>query len=99
MRCPPVTDYNTASLLGNTGQGEWYSLEAETEGKYWRNATIVKTINAACQARSLDKLVQQTGQACFDACPQPTNQSSSCWIECASDRGLEEAHPYTHTRS
>jgi len=75
-------NYNTAALFGNTGQGEWYSLVSRDEGTMWRNATTLKKINAACQSRALDKLVQQTGQACFDACPQPTNQSSTCWVDC-----------------
>lgn len=75
-------NYNTAALLGQTGSGEWYSLVADDEGKYWRNATITKVINQKCQARSLDKHVQGAGTECFSACPQPTNQSSACWVEC-----------------
>ena len=75
-------NYNTAAFLGQTGSGEWYSLVASDEGKYWRNATIVKAINQRCQARALDAKVESEGKTCFSACPQPTNQSTACWIEC-----------------
>lgn len=75
-------NYNTAALFGNTGQGFWYSLVAKDEGKYWRNAKAVKIINQQCQTRALDQLVASTGKQCFSACSQPTNQSSSCWVDC-----------------
>ena len=75
-------NYNVASLFGNTGNGTWFSLVSKDEGKYWRNATIVKTINSKCQARPFDAFVEQTGSECFNACPQPKNQTSRCWIEC-----------------
>jgi hypothetical protein len=26
--------------------------------------------------------VARSGPSCFDACPQPTNTSSTCWISC-----------------
>jgi len=75
-------NYNIATLMGNTGGGEWYSLQSSDKSKYWRNATVVKMINAKCQARALETLVQTTGAACFGGCPQPTNQSTACWIDC-----------------
>ena len=75
-------NYNTAALLGQTGQGEWYSLSEDTKDKYWKNATIIKTINAKCQAEHFDGFVQQQGASCFSGCPQPTNQSSACWVNC-----------------
>jgi len=75
-------NYNLAALVGNTGGGEWYSLVGADQGKWWRRPTIVKTINARCQALALEALVQQTGQSCFGLCPQPTNQTSACWINC-----------------
>lgn len=71
-------DYNTAALLGSQdgSSGVWYSLPAEDEGVYWRNATVVKTIDASCQARWLDRTVTERGKSCFKRCPQPTNASS-----------------------
>ena len=81
-------NYNTAALLGQTGKGEWYSLSADTKGTYWRNATIVKTSNAACQAEHFDSFVEQQGATCFSTCPQPTNQSSACWVKCFFDTVL-----------
>lgn len=74
--------YNTATLLGNAGKGQWYSLATKDAGKYWRNATIVKTINQRCHSRGVDRLVTTTGKRCFEACPQPANQSSPCWVDC-----------------
>lgn len=75
-------NYNTAALLGNTGEGEWYSLLSKDEGVYWRNAKILKVINQRCQARAYDRAVETAGHACFSACPQPTNQTSACWVHC-----------------
>jgi hypothetical protein len=77
-------NWNAAALLGNTtgGGGLWYSLDAKNEGEYWRNATVVKAITADCHAQGLDSTVEQAGSACFDACEQPSNTSSACWIQC-----------------
>ena len=75
-------NYNAATRLGQTGQGAWYSLDAASEGRFWRNATIIKTINKRCQARAMERLVQTTGAPCFAKCPQPANRSSLCWVQC-----------------
>ena len=81
-------NYNAASRFGETGDGAWYSLVAAHEQRFWRNATIVKTINKRCQSRTVDHLVQRAGAPCFAKCPQPTNSSSLCWIQCFFDTVL-----------
>jgi len=59
---------------------------------HWRNAKIEKVINADCQARQLNTLVEQKGQPCFAACDQPANQSSPCWINCFFETVLGDGH-------
>ena len=39
-----------------TGNGQWYSLEQQFENTHWRNATVVKAINAECQRVWLKKV-------------------------------------------
>ena len=86
-------NYNTAALLGTGGAGgRWFSLASKDEGKFWRNATVVKAINSRCQAAGLDQAVQSRGKACFDACPQPTNSTSACWVDCFFATVLGSGH-------
>jgi hypothetical protein len=90
--------YNTAVLFGGndtyrtTGDGLWYSLNATKEGVHWRNPKIVKAINADCQARALDYLVETRGEKCFATCPEPSNTSSPCWINCFFETVLGQGH-------
>ena len=65
-------------FFGQTGGGEWYSLASDDEGKYWRNAKIVKAVNQRCQSRSLDSLVLQTGKACVCAMRIRTGGACGC---------------------
>lgn len=85
-------DYNVAALLGDRGGGRWYSLRKEDEGKFWRNAKIVKVINAGCQATALDALVAKRGEGCFRSCPQPLNTSTTCWVDCFFETVLGKGH-------
>ena len=85
-------NFNTAALLGDTGGGKWYSLPKADEGRLWRNAIIVKTIHADCQAKALDDLIEARGRTCFAGCPQPTNASSACWTECFFATVLGDGH-------
>ena len=72
-----------------TGNGNWYSFRAVDENKYWKNATIVKTINSDCQWRWLTKTVHTKGDACFSTCGSGSyNQSSACYIDCFFDTVL-----------
>lgn len=92
-------NFNTAALMGQTfvhkehkiqGNGNWYSLKGADKDKHWRNATILKTINAECQRKWLYESVVTHGHTCFNACPSPKNTSDSCWIECFFDTVLGE---------
>jgi len=89
-------DYNTAALMGfskesrlqnaDTGNGHWYSFTSKDEGTYWRNATIVKTINAECHWYWVEKTIHERGQDCFDSCPGGgVNTSDACYVGCFFD--------------
>jgi hypothetical protein len=71
--------------------GLWFSTLAEGQCKpngftdstcSWRVAEVSKKISKNCSDASVDGAVMKTGAACFQGCPQPTNQSSVCWIRC-----------------
>jgi len=89
-------DYNTAALMGfseesrlrnaDTGNGQWYSFTGKDEDTYWRNATIVKTINAECHWYWVEKTIHERGQDCFDSCPGGgVNTSDACYVGCFFD--------------
>ena len=88
-------DYNGAALLGDQGQGLWYSLRKEDENVFYRNVKIVKVINADCQARALDAAVRARGESCFSGCPEPTNTSSVCWVNCFFETVIGKGHNTT----
>lgn len=94
-------NYNTAVHMGEyvspegvpagsstSGNGTWYSLTSALKGKSWRNAKVVKAINADCQALALKKLIETRGSDCFSKCPSPTNSSSSCYVSCIYETTL-----------
>lgn len=71
--------------------GAWYSSRSEGEctGEqkvgvdcWWREVEVQRTINATCMSKSLQTAIVSNYQECFQACPQPTNITSDCWIEC-----------------
>merc|ERR1740130_842302 len=91
--------YNTAALLGkaeslnaavSSGNGQWFSLLKRFEGTYFRNAAVVKSINAECQRLALHTEVRKLGKACFDSCPhgEMNISTSPCWISCFFDTTL-----------
>ena len=41
-----------------------------------------RNVNATCVNNHITDNVVNHGPKCFNACPQPTNQSSACWIHC-----------------
>ena len=59
-------------------------MEAKDEGTYWRNATILKTVNAECQ-RVAQEQVEKNGAECFAKCSGSTNTTDPCWIRCYFD--------------
>ena len=76
--------------VATTGNGQWYSLDAEMENKFWRNATIQKVINAECQRVWLIQTIETTGKSCFEKCPgaPKMNASDPCWVGCFFDTAI-----------
>ena len=71
--------------LANRTGGLWYSTLKEGEGKDWRLLATPKRVNATCMSRRWSNTIEsKLAPACFQACPQPHNTSSTCYIECAS---------------
>lgn len=83
-----------ASAVGatnTTGGGQWFSLESQYENTYWRNATIIKIINAGCQRVGLLAAIQQRGEDCFKQCGpsgRTENMTDLCWVGCVYDTVL-----------
>jgi len=65
--------------------GEWYSTIATSEGVSWRLVETQKRIYASCHDDVMMGAVAKLGSPCFNACPQPTNQTSVCYISCFFD--------------
>ena len=74
--------------------GEWYShpkggecAKGNKVGDGKSNCTyrlegIAGAVNASCMYRVVDKAVEDLNPACFNACPQPHNVTSDCYLEC-----------------
>lgn len=79
-----------STLLG----GNWYSTRAEGECAasgngstvgsdcWWKLRAVDRVVNATCANGRVISQVLKTRPSCFEACPQPTNRSSTCWIRC-----------------
>lgn len=85
----PIFTYigKLAHLLG----GNWYSTQAAGEckpgqaigsGCWWRLIREVRNVNATCVNGRVVNRVIASRPACWQGCPQPTNTSSECWINC-----------------
>jgi len=87
----------TVSLSGYKGShpagGEWYSHPAAgqcLDGHYvgdgsgctWRVVAMDRVINATCMYGHLDANVVNNDPSCFRGCPQPTNVTSDCYLQC-----------------
>lgn len=81
-------NWNLAARLGDAAGGMWYSLLSKDKGRFWREARVVKAVNARCHARRVDMAVAKSGSGCFSGCPLPANRSSECWIGCFFDTVL-----------
>eukprot|EP00958_Prasinococcus_capsulatus_P008444 scaffold827_cov369-Prasinococcus_capsulatus_cf.AAC.15 len=55
----------------------------------WQIRREVRTVNATCANAAVERMVQAANATCFDACPQPYNTTSECWIECFFDTALQ----------
>mmetsp|Transcript_28800 Transcript_28800/g.92738 ORF Transcript_28800/g.92738 Transcript_28800/m.92738 type:complete len:332 (-) Transcript_28800:104-1099(-) len=82
--------YNTVGLTG----GAWYSmpkegycddssLDDDDAPCSWRVAKVEKVIAKDCSDRSIDAAVQgHDSSGCFEACGEPLNASSPCYVGC-----------------
>jgi hypothetical protein len=43
---------------------------------------VHKRVTRKCATAAVNAGVVRRNPACFQACPQPTNASSTCWIQC-----------------
>ena len=49
---------------------------------WWRLHSVERLVNSSCVNDRLIDTVLTKRPSCFAACPQPHNQSSTCWIQC-----------------
>ena len=42
-------------------------------------------MNASCVDGRVSTAVEEVAPACFSACPQPSNQTSACYLHCLFD--------------
>ena len=47
-----------------------------------RLVETVKKVNSTCMRSHIHAALEHSGAECFTQCPQPTNSSSMCYIEC-----------------
>eukprot|EP00039_Didymoeca_costata_P001714 m.54494 g.54494 ORF g.54494 m.54494 type:complete len:381 (-) comp10931_c1_seq3:39-1181(-) len=74
--------------------GEWYSHPEAGEckgnakigdgGCTWRVVAEKRVINATCMYKHIDETIEAHDPSCFQACPQPNNMTSTCYLECFS---------------
>ncbi|GAB5358426.1 hypothetical protein AAMO2058_000456200 [Amorphochlora amoebiformis] len=70
------------NLINRTG-GYWYSMPSKGENRTWRQLSVIKRINTTCQHERLEKLIVQKGdKSCFQNCPNPSNHTTDCYINC-----------------
>eukprot|EP00037_Helgoeca_nana_P013502 m.124234 g.124234 ORF g.124234 m.124234 type:complete len:426 (-) comp22069_c0_seq1:30-1307(-) len=87
----------TRTYGGNSGDvdpvgGDWFShptggqcaqgAPLGTAGCTWRVIDTKRVIKASCMYETVDAAVEKLGAACFNACPQPTNHTSTCYLGC-----------------
>ena len=85
---PSSSDALAFGSSRSSANGTWFSFNATSEGTYWRNAKVVKAINADCHASALTNLIHTRGKDCFDGCPPGSNASSECYASCIFDTTL-----------
>lgn len=84
--------FNFISPLANILNGTWYSTQKSGEclngaqpgnGEcWWRYVETTRVVNSTCVNNNVINGVKAQNPACWSACPQPANMSSSCWVEC-----------------
>jgi hypothetical protein len=87
--------------VGHLG-GFWYSMTNDggeckdgapvgTNGCTWRLVETKSYKNATCVDTHADKAVEVYGKVCFDACPQPLNRATDCYLDCYRNTLLGDA--------
>eukprot|EP01044_Picomonas_judraskeda_P030425 COSAG03_NODE_10940_length_620_cov_1.126679_1_plen_182_part_01 len=79
--------WSTVGAVNGVGGGECTAGRGSPAGCTWRLVATVKVVGKACADRSMNAAVVKAGQGagCFSRCPQPTNTTSVCWVECFYD--------------
>jgi hypothetical protein len=78
--------------MASTLNGNWFSTRASGEckgdarpgdgGCFWREVQLLRNANATCVRTNFLGAIQQRNQPCYQACPQPNNVSSTCYVQC-----------------
>lgn len=79
--------------------GEWYSTTSLGEckgdarvgdgsGCTWRATKTTSRVNASCVYAHIDRAVEAMNASCFQACAQPLNTTSSCYLSCYATTAL-----------
>jgi hypothetical protein len=87
------TVFSLSAELAAKLNGTWYSTQAAGEcpdgaavpgdgSCWWRVVEITRTVNATCVNNNLIDSVKHTNPSCWTGCPQPSNTSSTCWVDC-----------------
>mmetsp|Transcript_44727 Transcript_44727/g.87652 ORF Transcript_44727/g.87652 Transcript_44727/m.87652 type:complete len:295 (+) Transcript_44727:25-909(+) len=84
--------------------GFWYSTpksgECTNSGTgpcYWRLVESKRRVLKSCQDKYIYNQISQKNPKCFNACPQPTNSTSTCFIECFFDTLLGPGSNHQNT--
>jgi len=48
----------------------------------WRVEEVVKRVARNCSDAVQEAAIAKASGGCFDRCPQPTNKTSTCWVDC-----------------
>jgi hypothetical protein len=96
--CAPFASFFCSPSSSLSG-GIWYDTPhkgmcapghspGDGTGCTWRQAAIKRTIKANCMYERVRLFVVAGNSSCFNACPQPANQTSDCYLECYSNTVL-----------
>jgi len=88
---PDFIWYGVNTLL-RFAKGMWYSSLGSAQcppgaakpvgGCSWRVLDVAKRVHRECSDKLQEAAVKKAAGGCFEACPQPNNSSSACWIGC-----------------
>jgi hypothetical protein len=93
---PDSAMWRKVEALGQILNGSWFSTQAAGECKqgqrvgkdcWWRLVELRRRVNETCVSKNVINAVLKHGQksGCLKSCPDPTNRSSTCWVNCLFD--------------